>query len=412
MRWRLRAGFAIVPTSRRDTLTRTLAPMNRPMDRKVPADAKPVRILHLVGVLNRAGIETWLLHMLRGIDRKRFVMDFAVETDQRGDYDDEVRRLGATIHCLGPRNAFTYGRRLSTLLRDRGGFEVLHSHYNHFSGYAMRVARGAQVPMRIAHSHTDSTIRDNHRGWKRKLYVRQMRRWLLRHATHGLAASEPAAAALFGSDWRERGLCRVMHCSVDLAPFTVAHDRDTIRDELSIPRDAWVIGQVGRMADVKNHRLTIEAFAAVLQQAPDAFLLLIGDGPLRGELASLVTQLGIDSRVRFAGNRNDVPRLLCAAMDLFAMPSKYEGLPLAILEAQAAGLPCIVSDGVAKEAAALPELITWLSIDRPWAPVMLGLRRHQRQSQHCLAQMQQSDFSMEQGVASLESLYSLAKHDR
>ncbi|TWU60171.1 putative glycosyltransferase EpsF [Rubripirellula tenax] len=384
--------------------------MHRSNDAEASETTRRIRVLHLVGTLNRAGIETWLMHMLRAIDRTRFTVDFVLESDRAGDYDEEVRQLGSKIYYTGDRAAVGYGGRLTRILREHGPYDVVHSHYNHFNGYVMRLASRQRIACRIAHIHTDSSIRDSKSGIGRKLYVRMMRRLLFRHATLGIAASIPAALSLFGENWKEQGLCQVMHCSVDLEPFSLNHDRSETRKELGIPRDAWVIGQVGRFVDVKNHRLTIETFVEVVKQIPEAFLLLLGDGPLRGDIEARAEELGIAERVRFAGNRVDVPRLLSAAMDVFIMPSKYEGLPLAIIEAQAAGLPCVLSDAIARESVAIPELVTWLSVSEPWDSSLIRLRHHDRQRQRCLDLIRQSDFSVENGVQSLQNIYATGKH--
>jgi glycosyltransferase involved in cell wall biosynthesis len=196
-----------------------------------------------------------------------------------------------------------------------------------------------------------------------------------------------------------------MHCGLDLSPFAQAYDRVETRRQLQIPEHAWVVGHVGRMDDVKNHRLIIDTFAKTLPQAENAYLLLVGDGPLRGDIEYRAHELGVIDRVKFAGNRNDVPRILCAAVDAFVFPSKLEGLGIALIEAQAAGLPCLVSDVVPREADVVPELVTRLSLSEPWAPTLLRTRNDPRRQKQSLAQVLRSDFSIQQGIAALQCTY-------
>lgn len=382
--------------------------MLRVVDKRTLKSERPIRILHVVGVMNRAGIETWLMHTLRAIDRDRFAMDFVVETDQPGDYDEELLSLGSRILCAGPRHPLRYGSRFRRILREHGPYDVVHSHLNHYNGYVMWLARRAGVPVRISHSHTDTTAKERSAGLTRRFFVRLMRESINRLSTHGLAASVPAAISMFGTQWKHWDHFDVMHCGIDLSPFAQTYDRVATRAELQIPEDAWVVGHVGRMDAVKNHEFIIDTFAGILPQADNAYLLLVGEGPLRTDIEDRARKLGVSDRVRFAGNRNDVPRVLCAAVDAFVFPSKLEGLGIALVEAQAAGLPCLVSDVVPEEADIVPRLVTRLPLNDPWSANLLGLRNHTRQQRQCLDQVLRTDFSIQEGVAALEHTYEQA----
>ncbi len=369
---------------------------------------RPLRILHVVGEMNRGGIETWLMHMLRAIDRNQFTMDFAVESEQQAEYDEEVLDLGAQLNRIGSRLSPGYAARFCRLIRQSGPYDIVHGHLNHYNGYIMRLARWSGVPARISHSHTDTTARERAAGWKRRLGIRLLRKWITRYSSQGLAASVPAAISMFGTQWAERNLCRIMHCGVDLSPFGQTYDRVRTRAELGIPDNAWVIGHVGRMVEVKNHRLIIDTFANLRSQAENAYLLLVGDGPLMGDLTQQARELNVSDRVVFAGSRSDVPRILCAAVDTFVFPSKLEGLGIALIEAQAAGLPCLVSDVVPDEADVIPDLITRLSVHQSWAPALLRTRDFDRRQKQCLDRLLQTDFSIQEGIAALQRTYEQA----
>jgi glycosyltransferase involved in cell wall biosynthesis len=336
-----------------------------------------VRILQVVGHgMARGGLETWLMHILRHIDREQFRMDFVVETAQRQGYDEEVRALGSRIiRCPQHRRLLTYGRNFSRILRDQGPYDIVHSHFHHYNGYVLYLARRAGVPVRIAHSHNDFTYDDEQRGALWRLYTQAMRRLITKNATSGLAASREAAGALYGSTWESDLRWRVLHCGIDLKPFEVSVEPATVRAELGIPADAFVIGHVGRFYVQKNHAFLVNIAAEVARREPKMRLLLVGDGPLRPAIKDRVARSGIADKTIFAGVRPDVPRLMLGAMDVFVLPSLFEGLPLVGIETQAAGLPLIRSDVISPEMDVVQPLIQRVSLTQQvsdWAEAILA----------------------------------------
>ena len=377
-----------------------------------PAADRPVRVLHVLGQLRRGGVETWLMHVLRHIDRERFAMDFLVHASAPGQYDAEAQRLGSQIlHCPAPRRPWRYARRFRMLLQEHGPYDVVHSHVYHYSGLVLRLAQQAGVPRRIAHSHT---AQDAGGGQTisplRELYWRLARQWIHRYATRGLACSRDAARSLFGNAWQSDPRWQTLPYGVDFEPFEQPVDRPAVRGEVGIPDDALVVGHVGTFSAVKNHAFFIQVAEQIRQRRDDAWFLLVGDGPLRGEIESEVARRGLADRFVFAGSRDDVPRVLRGAMDAFLFPSLYEGLGLVLVEAQAAGLPAVYSDRVPAEAAVVEELLCPLSLSQPaseWAERLLGLldARSDKYRQAALERLKQSDFDMAQCIDRLEKLY-------
>lgn len=370
--------------------------------------AKPLRILHVVGGMNRGGVETWLMHILRNIDRQKFQMDFMVETAEPCAYDDEIRSLGsAIIPCLEPKKPRRYTANFRAVYREHGPFDVVHSHVHHYSGFVLRLAHAAGVPVRLAHSHSDRRQLEARAGVPRRLYLHLAKRLLRRHATAGFAVSGAAAASLYGEAWATNPRWRVLYCGVDLEPFRARVDAAALRVSLGIPADAFTLGHVGRFIEVKNQLFLLDIFAEVLNADPSARLLLVGEGPLLLAVRERAAALGLADKVVFGGVRGDVPELMVGAMDVFVMPSLYEGLPLVGIEAQAAGLPLVVSDTVTTELGVVEGAVTRLSLAQPakaWADVLRPARTPLARAE-ALATVERSPFNVVAGLRGLEQAY-------
>jgi glycosyltransferase involved in cell wall biosynthesis len=370
-----------------------------------------VRILHIVGGLNRGGAETWLVQMLHQIDRRKYHMDFLVHTEEPGAYDDEVKALGArVIPCLKPSNPFQYAYNFRRILRAYGPYDCVHSHVHQFSGYVLLLAALMRVPVRMVHSHLDTRTIDRQSPVARGLYVAWMDALLRRYATRGIAVSECAAKSLFSECWRSDPRWSISPLGIDLRPFQQPVDPDVVRAEFGLAADALVVGHVGRFQEQKNHRFLVEIAEKLCALEPKAVFLLVGDGPLRSEIEALVRASSLRNRFVFAGVRKDVPRLMMGAMDCFLLPSFYEGLALVLWEAQAAGLTCLATEGLPKEATAVDDGIHYRSLtDSPdaWAGDLRELARSHLRSSHDRAWMP-SEISITSSVKRIETLYALS----
>lgn len=334
---------------------------------------QPIRILQIVSYMQRRGLETLLMNCMRRMDRSVVQFDFIVHRQFRADYDDEIEALGGRIYRLPRLNPFDprYKKALRDFFRDHPEYRIVHCHLDCMSALPLAAAKEAGVPVRIAHAHSSSQDRD-----LKYLLKRHYMKKIPAAATHFFACSDEAGRWMFPGQ-----SVRLIRNGIDTAAFAFDPEtRTAMRRELELG-DALTLGHVGRLIGVKNHAFLLEVFAALHALRPDAQLLLVGNGPLEEELKQQTRQLGLQDHVRFLGVRADVPRLL-QAMDLFILPSLSEGLGIAALEAQSAGLPCLVSDRV-PAACAATEHIRFLSLDLSpdrWAEALLQLAEGDRRS--------------------------------
>jgi glycosyltransferase involved in cell wall biosynthesis len=359
--------------------------------------------------MDPGGVETWLLNVLKYIDRDLLEFHFCTFGPKPGLFAGEVESLGGRIlPCPRGLNPWSFRRRFRKILRE-GNYNAVHSHVNLFSGAVLRWAQAEGVAMRIAHSHASQDEKRN--TLLRRHYRKIMKSWIDRYATHGLAVSRSAAADLFGQEWKADARFRVLHCGIDLLPFHESAARDEVREELGFPLDVPIVGHVGRFVPAKNHRFLLEIFGALLKKRPEIHLLLVGDGSLRPEIEAQAKSMGLSRNVRFAGTRTDVPRLMQAGMDIFLFPSLWEGLPVTLIEAQAAGLPSIVSDRVTNEAIILGDQFIQLPLKRSdeWAArAVEALQRGKAEANSALKAVAQSDFCIQTSSSTLSSLYATA----
>ena len=293
--------------------------------------------------MDRGGAETFIMNLFRAIDRNRFCFDFLAHQQREGAYEPEIRAMGGRIFRVPyvPEVGHTgYRKALHTFFSDNE-YAVIHSHIDRMSGLVLEAAHDAGVPLRIAHGHARAATG----GIAARAYKWLIGKKIPRHAQILLAASRGCAAWTFGSAGEQ---AQIIPNAIDVKTFAFNNKRrDDIRRELDI-ENHFVIGMIARIAPVKNHLFALEAFASCVTLRPEAVLLFIGDGPLRPAVEARAIELGIADKVRFGGMRKDITNIL-QALDVFILPSKKEGLPLSVLEAQASGLPCVLSHGVPEE---------------------------------------------------------------
>lgn len=374
----------------------------------------PIRTLHVVGSLNRGGIETWIRQAVARLPRERYRCDFCTYRGEGGAYAAELKNCGCELHYIplgsSPVAIFRFSRRFRRLLRE-GRYEVVHCHGLLLVGFILFLAWWEKTPVRIAHSHATDRKTGGVVSAANRLGLVLAQALSRAFATHGVGCSAEAGAALFGKRWREKTKYKIIHCGIDLTLFESTPHPNSWRDALGIPPGAKVIGHVGSFSVAKNHRFLIEVAARVFRRRADVVLLLVGDGALRPLIEQSCADLGMGSRVIFAGVSSHVPDLMRCAMDILVMPSLHEGLPLALLEAQAAGLPCLVSDGVSREAMVSDGAIRFLPLSagpEVWSSAAVSLLDGSTQPSNLLKGMQDTDFDVVVSAKRLADLYDAA----
>lgn len=334
-------------------------------------------------------------------DHTQFRFDYLVFGDMVGQYEQHLIKKGCNvIHVPEPsENYAAYFRSLLRLMRQER-YHAVHVHTMFSAGWAMLAAKIAGVPIRVCHAH--SALTDG-KSLVKTVYEAVMRALILSCSTDLVACGVKAGQRLYGENVFARKGQLVLN-GIDVPAFAYcSENRNTIRQQLRM-ENSWIIGHAGHLAEVKNQSFLLELMPLILEKRPNAHLLLLGEGPDRPMLEKKILEMGLEKCVTMTGNVTNVAAYL-SAMDVFVFPSLYEGLPLSILEVQANGLPCVISDGVPEDVF-LTELIHPLSLEAPperWRDEILGAER--QQPEHYNRQLQNSAYTVENAMEKIYRIY-------
>jgi glycosyltransferase involved in cell wall biosynthesis len=325
------------------------------------------RVLHMLGSLGIGGIETWLLHMFRHHREFSVRHEVLLTKAEVGAYESEIRGLGIPVHHLpmtgSKLNWLLWLRTLRRFLRENGPFDAVHSHLSLFSGLILGAARTAAIRTRIAHCHDARSRGADFQRPAQRLFRAAMVSAMKRTATDRIGISDAAIEEIAGKGWRRDPRARILLYGFDFSKAAGAAERaQALRFALGIGNDTPVVGHVGRFDPVKNHALILAAFAGLKKRMPAAQLVLVGEGPLLGQVRTGAVELGLADSVHLPGPTRDVPAFM-ALFDLLVLPSFSEGLGIVCLEAQATGTRCLVSDKVPREVAIAPSGVEHLALD-------------------------------------------------
>ncbi len=303
------------------------------------------------------GVEAVVMNYYSNIDRDKIQFDFIFDSDSKDVPEQEIKKMGGKIIYIPPyQKIFKYQKELIKTLKE-GNYKIVHSHINVLSVFSLRAAKKAGVPIRIAHSHSTT----NRVEFKKNVVKCMLRPFVKLYATHYFACTEHAGKWMFGERALSDKKIFIMNNAISIDDFKFDDNyRKNMRRELGIDNNRKVIGHVGRFVEQKNHEYVIDIFNNVKKQDEDAILLLIGQGPLQSSIKKQVESYGLNDSVFFLGQRSDVNKLY-SVMDIFIFPSIYEGLGMAVIEAQTAGCKCVVSNNVPREVK-LTELVKFVDL--------------------------------------------------
>ncbi|MGG2060253.1 glycosyltransferase family 1 protein [Priestia megaterium] len=327
----------------------------------------PLRVLHVVVNMNRGGAETLIMNLYRNIDRSKVQFDFL--TCKEGVFDSEIMEMGGQIHripYITEVGHAAYVKQLNQFFQENADYKIVHSHMDKMSGLVLRAAEKANISVRIAHSHNTQS----EGGLASKVYKWYVGTNIKSSATHLFACSKVAAQWLFKKQSNETF---ILKNGIECNKFKFSSNvRNKIREELKLDNNSFIIGHVGRFNHQKNHLFLLEVFSQLTKIIPNAKLLLAGGGILQSNIEEKIKELHLEEKVSILGVREDI-HLLLQAFDAFVFPSFHEGLPVTLIEAQGAGLPCIISDVITKEVDMGVGLVQYLPLNdkNEWVKTIL-----------------------------------------
>ena len=328
----------------------------------------PIRVLQVVTHMERGGLESTLMNYYRHIDRERVQFDFLVHRQERAAFDDEIESLGGKLYRLPRLVPWSEGylAALNHFFDEHPEHKIVHVHQDCLSSVILRAAAQHNIPVRIAHSH--SANQDKNLKYPIKLWYK---RSIPKYTTNLFACGKDAGDWMFGG-----ALFQIINNAIDVEAYAYnPTKRQEMRRQLGLENEL-TIGHVGRFNQPKNHPFLLDIFAALLKKESNAVLLLVGGGEGMSQIREKAQKLGIAEHVHFLGVRSDVADLM-QAMDVFVFPSLHEGLPVTMVEAQAAGLPCIISDKIPPECILTEGLVDVMPLSASleiWAEKILAKR--------------------------------------
>ncbi len=358
-----------------------------------------IRILQTVSNMDRGGIETMLMNFYRHMDRDLVQFDFLQNKPNPGDYDEEIRALGGRLFVSpGYRSYKNYMAYMTKLFSEHPEYQILHTHNGALMIYALHCAKKNGIPVRIAHAHSTSVPM----GWKNE-FKKLMRPMIKYEATDYWGCSN-AAGKFYFSEKRWNASHELIHNAINLSDFTYNEEaRASLRRQYGLG-DRFVIGHVGRLSAVKNQKMALEVFAELYKRNQNTQLVIVGTGELENALKQRAKELGIAERVTFTGVQSNVNEWY-SVFDVFMMNSFYEGLPVVAVEAQAADLPCVLSDAITPEVK-VTDNVQFLNIRdgaAVWADKILKLPRAPRRSR--AAELQAAGYDIALEAKKMQDLY-------
>ncbi|MCY8511157.1 glycosyltransferase family 1 protein [Bacillus mojavensis] len=371
------------------------------------------RVLHVLSGMNRGGAETMVMNLYRKMDRSKVQFDFLTYRNDPCAYDEEILSLGGRLFyvpSIGQSNPLTFVKNVRNTIKENGPFSAVHAHTDFQTGFIALAARLAGVQVRVCHSHNTSWKTSF--NWKDRLQLMVFRRLILSYATELCACGEDAGRFLFGRSNMERKRVHLLPNGIDLDLFSPAGQApDDEKKARGIASDRLIIGHVARFHEVKNHAFLLKLAVHLKKRGVRFQMVLAGDGPLREQMEEEARRLNLHSDVLFLGTEEHIHELM-RTFDVFVMPSLYEGLPVVLVEAQASGLPCIISDTITEKVDTGLGLVKRVSLSKPmdiWAETIVRAAAAGRPKRELVkSTLAKLGYDAQQNVGALMSLYQIS----
>lgn len=357
------------------------------------------RVLYVHGgLLNTGGTESVMMNFYRNIDREKVHIDFLLHGFGKAVYDDEIISSGGKIFNVVPKgqNPVENTKQIREIIKN-GNYDVVHSHMDAGNAQILKIAKELNVPLRISHSHNTATQTSNP---LKKVFNEFEKKKIYKYATHLFACSDLAGKWLYGDK-----AFTVINNAIDVQKFDYSDIlRAEMRKSLGLSDSDTVIGHIGRFSYQKNHEKLISIFNCYLKSNPNAFLIMIGEGETKDDTKKTVKNLEIDKNVIFVEPNGEINKYM-QAMDCFVMPSRFEGLPVVTVEAQAAALPIVISDTVSKKCA-LTDLVSFVPLeadDSVWREAINEALKKQRYSR--FEELKQKGYDIKENADKMQHFY-------
>lgn len=338
---------------------------------------EPTRVLQVVGSLDIGGIQSYLMELYRHIDKSKVQFDFIVHIKTKNSYANEIESMGGKVFyieddCFEKKAWIKYIKYWKNFVNTHHEYKIIHGHLRSMSAIYLHIAKKAGY-YTIAHSHATSN------GCGMSAKIKDILQYPTRYiADYCLGCSYQANMWMFGKKRAESGNCNVIKNGICTERYVYNEQiRNETRERLKIRDNSFVVGLVGRLVELKNQELLVDVVFKIIKNR-DVSLIIVGDGPLHDKLKGKIEKRHLDDYIQLLGSRSDVNKLY-QAFDCFAMPSISEGLGIAVIEAQAADLPVLISPAIADEACITENIIRINDYDvDTWSNMILQIERKQR----------------------------------
>lgn len=363
-----------------------------------------IKVLQYTGAMNRGGAETLLMNLYRNIDRSKFEFHFITHSKEKSDYDDEIIKLGGQVIYLEKPNLKDlkkFSNSFKSIVEKYGPYNAIHAHVQLFNGIVLREAKRNNIKIRVSHAHLNGDYENT--NILRKLYRGYSKFLINKNSTNKIACSYKSGQYLYNSN-----KFVLLNNAIDINQFKFNEKSNYLKKELELNDSDKIITHIGTFKEAKNHDFIIDIFKELNSINNKYKLILVGRGELEEKIKMKVRDLGLSNKVYFLGVREDIPQIL-QSTDIFFMPSILEGLPVVLVEAQAAGVPCIISNNIPEKVDMGLGVIKRLNLKdskEKWIESILNLRQNNVNFSSRKDKIIKNGFDLESNVKFLAKIYS------